>query len=102
MFCPHFTQRFRSLHAECTAVFPIWLSGDDWLEISPDALEQILKEAQGTRESAPASKEEEQSCDLTEVTQSVKAFMSKVSTHEGAEMPWYVLNCLVILGFLVL
>ncbi|XP_060097203.1 protein ecdysoneless homolog [Heteronotia binoei] len=61
---------------------------DDWLEITPDALEQILKEAQGRSESVSTSNEEEQICDLTEVTQSMKAFMSKVSTHEGAEMPW--------------
>ncbi|XP_077206545.1 protein ecdysoneless homolog [Paroedura picta] len=62
--------------------------GDDWLEITPDSLEQILKEAQGTHETISASNKEEQNCDLTEVTQSMKAFMSKISTHEGAEIPW--------------
>ncbi|XP_054838524.1 protein ecdysoneless homolog isoform X2 [Eublepharis macularius] len=61
---------------------------EDWLEITPDGLEKILKEAKGTSESASTSKEEEQSYDLSEVTQSMKAFMSKVSTHEGAEIPW--------------
>nr|XP_056706478.1 protein ecdysoneless homolog [Euleptes europaea] len=61
---------------------------EDWLEITPDALEQILKEARGTSESASTSNEDEQNYNLTEVTQSMKAFMSKVSTHEGAEVPW--------------
>ncbi|XP_048363040.1 protein ecdysoneless homolog [Sphaerodactylus townsendi] len=61
---------------------------EDWLEITPDSLEQILKEARGMSESVSTSNEDEQNYDLTAVTQSMKAFMSKVSTHEGAEMPW--------------
>ncbi|XP_070801176.1 protein ecdysoneless homolog [Pituophis catenifer annectens] len=59
---------------------------DSWLEISPDALDQILKETSGTNQSASAS-EEKQNYDLTEVAESMKAFISKVSTYEGAEMP---------------
>ncbi|XP_058043321.1 protein ecdysoneless homolog [Ahaetulla prasina] len=59
---------------------------DSWLEISPDALDQILKETSGTNKSASAS-EEKQNYDLTEVAESMKAFISKVSTYEGAEMP---------------
>uniref|UniRef100_A0A8C6Y7H3 Ecdysoneless cell cycle regulator n=1 Tax=Naja naja TaxID=35670 RepID=A0A8C6Y7H3_NAJNA len=59
---------------------------DSWLEISPDALDQILKETSGTNGSNSAS-EEKQNYDLTEVAESMKAFISKVSTYEGAEMP---------------
>ncbi|XP_061491312.1 protein ecdysoneless homolog isoform X2 [Rhineura floridana] len=59
-----------------------------WLEISPDTLDQILKEVSGTNKSTPPSNEEEQNYDLAEVTESMKAFISKVSTHEGAEIPW--------------
>ncbi|XP_065602755.1 protein ecdysoneless homolog isoform X2 [Cyrtonyx montezumae] len=59
---------------------------DSWLEISSDDLEQMLKEARG--ESHPSSNEEEQKYDLEAVAESMKAFVSKVSTHEGAEMPW--------------
>ncbi|NXP24850.1 ECD protein, partial [Scytalopus superciliaris] len=59
---------------------------DSWLDITPDALEQMLKEARS--ESLPSSKEEEQKYDLEAVAESMKAFVSKVSTHEGAEMPW--------------
>ncbi|XP_015685941.1 protein ecdysoneless homolog, partial [Protobothrops mucrosquamatus] len=60
---------------------------DSWLEISPDALDQILKETSGTNKSASAS-EEKQNYDLTEVAESMKAFISKVSTYKGAETPW--------------
>ncbi|NXI70002.1 ECD protein, partial [Anseranas semipalmata] len=59
---------------------------DSWLEISPDDLDQMLKEA--TNESHLSSNEEEQKYDLEAVAESMKAFVSKVSTHEGAELPW--------------
>ncbi|NWI91290.1 ECD protein, partial [Pitta sordida] len=59
---------------------------DSWLDITPDALDQMLKEARN--ESLPSSNEEEQKYDLEAVAESMKAFVSKVSTHEGAEMPW--------------
>lgn len=59
---------------------------DSWLEITPDALDQMLKEATGG--SQPSSNEEEQKYDLEAVAESMKAFVSKVSTHKGAEMPW--------------
>ncbi|KAJ7324207.1 hypothetical protein JRQ81_017227 [Phrynocephalus forsythii] len=61
---------------------------DSWLEISPDTLDQILKDASGTNKPVSTLNEEEQNYDLAEVTESMKAFMSKVSTHEGAEFPW--------------
>ncbi|KAM6306375.1 protein ecdysoneless homolog [Aegotheles albertisi] len=59
---------------------------DSWLEITPDDLDQMLKEARN--ESLPSSNEEQQEYDLETVAESMKAFVSKVSTHEGAEMPW--------------
>lgn len=62
------------------------LSDDSWLDITPDALDQMLKETRN--ESLPSTKEEEQNHDLETVAESMKAFVSKVSTHEGAEMPW--------------
>lgn len=62
------------------------LSDDSWLDITPDALDQMLKEAR--KESLPSMNEEEQKYDLETVAESMKAFVSKVSSHEGAEMPW--------------
>ncbi|NXG84930.1 ECD protein, partial [Stercorarius parasiticus] len=59
---------------------------DSWLEITPDDLDQMLKEARN--ESPSSSNEEDQKYDLEAVAESMKAFVSKVSTHEGAEMPW--------------
>ncbi|XP_055131773.1 protein ecdysoneless homolog isoform X3 [Symphalangus syndactylus] len=61
---------------------------DQWLNLSPDQLDQLLQEAAGKKESESVSKEEkEQNCDLTQVSESMKAFISKVSTHKGAELP---------------
>ncbi|KAM8924491.1 protein ecdysoneless homolog isoform 2-T2 [Pelodytes ibericus] len=59
---------------------------DSWLDISPEKLEQILQDASGPEESAPAANEHKY--DLSDVTESMKAFISKVSSHEGAEVPW--------------
>ncbi|KAM6184844.1 protein ecdysoneless homolog [Rhynchocyon petersi] len=59
---------------------------DQWLDLSPEKLDQLLQEAAGKKEAEPVSREE-QNYDLTEVSDSMKAFMSKVSTHKGAELP---------------
>ncbi|XP_060059385.1 protein ecdysoneless homolog isoform X2 [Erinaceus europaeus] len=59
---------------------------DQWLHLSPDQLDQLLQEAAGKKVDS-LSKGEEQNCDLTQVSESMKAFISKVSTHKGAELP---------------
>ncbi|CAK6436406.1 unnamed protein product [Pipistrellus nathusii] len=60
---------------------------DQWLDLSPDQLDQLLQEAAGKKEpEEPVSKEKEH-CDLTQVSKSMKAFISRVSTHKGAELP---------------
>uniref|UniRef100_A0A8C5QDF3 Ecdysoneless cell cycle regulator n=1 Tax=Leptobrachium leishanense TaxID=445787 RepID=A0A8C5QDF3_9ANUR len=65
---------------------------DIWLNISPENLEQILQDAAGPTDSVPVSDVNEQKYDLSEVTESMKAFISKVSSHEGAEVPWDLSN----------
>lgn len=62
-------------------------SDDRWLDLSPDQLDQLLQEAAGKKEAERISKKEEQNYDLTQVSESMKAFISKVSTHKGAELP---------------
>ncbi|XP_075072666.1 protein ecdysoneless homolog isoform X2 [Mixophyes fleayi] len=63
---------------------------DSWLDISAEKLEQILQDAAGPKEAAPPpSSDGEEKYNLSEVTDSMKAFISKVSSHEGAEVPWY-------------
>uniref|UniRef100_A0A8C7AW67 Ecdysoneless cell cycle regulator n=1 Tax=Neovison vison TaxID=452646 RepID=A0A8C7AW67_NEOVI len=59
---------------------------DEWLDLSPDQLDQLLQEAAGKKDAEPVSKEEEK-YDLSQVSESMKAFISKVSTHKGAELP---------------
>lgn len=58
-----------------------------WLDLSPDQLDQLLQEAAGKKEPEPTSKGREENYDLTQVSESMKAFISKVSTHKGAELP---------------
>uniref|UniRef100_A0A4W3GL82 Ecdysoneless homolog (Drosophila) n=1 Tax=Callorhinchus milii TaxID=7868 RepID=A0A4W3GL82_CALMI len=60
---------------------------NSWLVISPEELDHMLEEASGKKLLNSVSPEERY--DLQEVTESMKAFVSKVSTHEGAELPWY-------------
>ncbi|KAG9485120.1 hypothetical protein GDO78_008295 [Eleutherodactylus coqui] len=58
---------------------------DRWLDLTPEKLGQILQNAAGSKDFATESEEQ---YNLSEVTDSVKAFMTKVSSHEGAELPW--------------
>ena len=61
---------------------------DQWLDLSPDQLDQLLQDAAGRKESQPGpQKEELQNYDVAQVSDSMKAFISKVSSHKGAELP---------------
>nr|XP_008538961.1 PREDICTED: protein SGT1 isoform X2 [Equus przewalskii] len=60
---------------------------DQWLDLSPHKLDQLLQEAAGKKEPEPISKGEKENYDLTQVSESMRAFISKVSTHKGAELP---------------
>ncbi|XP_069741609.1 protein ecdysoneless homolog isoform X2 [Narcine bancroftii] len=68
---------------------------DSWLNISLEELDQMLEEASGTKllKSTPKEdeeeeeEEEEEDYDLQDMTKCMKAFISKVSSHEGAEVP---------------
>lgn len=72
----------------CVMAHLLSFPDDQWLVLSPDQLDQLLQDAAGGKESQPISqKEEEQNYDIVQVSDSVKAFISKVSTHKGAELP---------------
>ncbi|KAM4030244.1 protein ecdysoneless homolog isoform 2-T2 [Anomaloglossus baeobatrachus] len=58
---------------------------DSWLDLTPEKLEQMLQYAAGPKEIATETGE---NYNLTEVTESMKAFITNVSSHEGAEVPW--------------
>ncbi|XP_006812072.1 protein ecdysoneless homolog [Saccoglossus kowalevskii] len=64
---------------------------DSWLFLTPDQLEQMLHEAVGksTATSLPDEKDllSAMSYDLGSVADNMKAFVNKVSSHEGAEFP---------------
>lgn len=66
---------------------------DSWLNISLEELDQMLEEASGTkllnaaRQEEEDEEEEEDGYDLHDITKCMKAFVSKVSSYEGAEVP---------------
>ena len=86
----------------------MFLSDDSWLQISPQDLEAMMKKAAGylppdigapfsQKSEAAASefKEEEgrtvnEELDLQSMVYGMKSFVDKISSHEGAEFPWYI------------
>ncbi|MBN3322187.1 ECD protein, partial [Atractosteus spatula] len=72
---------------------------DSWMEISPEQLDRLLEETAGHAAGCldpnqvaggqqESGRKEEADYSLVAVTKSMKAFINKVSTHEGAELPW--------------
>lgn len=63
---------------------------DSWLEVTPSQLDQMLSQysssgrASGSKEAEPVEGVEQ----LEAMVSSMKMFMGKVSSHEGAEFPW--------------
>lgn len=75
----------------CDTAYLLSFSDDQWLDLSPDQLDQLLQDTAGRKESQPSpQKEEQQNYDVAQVSDSMKAFISKVSTHKGAELPRWV------------
>lgn len=59
---------------------------DSWLEVTPSQLDQMLSQysGSGSKEAEPVEGVEQ----LEAMVSSMKMFMGKVSSHEGAEFPW--------------
>uniref|UniRef100_A0A4W6ERA8 Ecdysoneless homolog (Drosophila) n=1 Tax=Lates calcarifer TaxID=8187 RepID=A0A4W6ERA8_LATCA len=70
--------------------FSLCLSpGDSWLDITAQDLERMLEERSGGgRETEDNKEEEEAAYSLVAVSQGMKNFLSAMSSHEGAELPW--------------
>lgn len=75
--------------------------GDAWLDISPEELERLLEERGGRGVSDSTRKtvrpeneeqEEESGYSLVAVTQGMKNFINAMSSHEGAEIPRFVIK----------
>lgn len=78
--------------------------GDSWLDISTQDLERMLQEQSGGAQGLGLPKAiqegdqgkgqrqepegEEAGYSLVAVTQGMKSFLSAMSSHEGAELPW--------------
>uniref|UniRef100_A0A6Q2YBR3 Ecdysoneless homolog (Drosophila) n=1 Tax=Esox lucius TaxID=8010 RepID=A0A6Q2YBR3_ESOLU len=61
---------------------------DSWLDISAKELERLLEDRGGGEKEG----EEEDGYSLVAVTQGMKKFISAMSSHEGAELPWYAIE----------
>ena len=65
---------------------------DGWLEISPSDLDAMMRRAAGYLPSeageGDGEKDEERERSVKDMVHGVKAFVSTVSSHEGAEFPW--------------
>uniref|UniRef100_A0A8D3DAS4 Ecdysoneless homolog (Drosophila) n=1 Tax=Scophthalmus maximus TaxID=52904 RepID=A0A8D3DAS4_SCOMX len=58
---------------------------DSWLDITAQDLERMLQERSGGTKD---EEEEEASYSLVAISQGMKNFLSAMSSHEGAELPW--------------
>uniref|UniRef100_A0A8C4S8E2 Ecdysoneless homolog (Drosophila) n=1 Tax=Erpetoichthys calabaricus TaxID=27687 RepID=A0A8C4S8E2_ERPCA len=71
---------------------------DSWLEISPEELDRLLEQASCSSAQRPvvqAGLEDDEVAEaysLSAIPLSMKAFINKMSTHEGAEVPWSSTN----------
>ena len=108
-----YTYVYRSIIIIGLVVLYISLSDDNWLQISPQELEAMMKKAAGylppdigpppsssqsstqQSEGAAASEFKEEGStgseelDLQSMVYGMKSFVDKISSHEGAEFPWY-------------
>ena len=90
------------------------VSDDSWLQISPQELEAMMRKAAGylprdlgvsqpsSSSAAQQSKlgaaaqgseleeEDSEELDLQSMVYGMKSFVDKISSHEGAEFPWYI------------
>jgi len=57
-------------------------SDDSWIEIKPDQLDDMLNKLSGKNASL-----EQDAFNLQKVSESMKTFVEKISSHEGAEFP---------------
>ena len=63
--------------------FDILLPDDSWMDITPGQLDEMMVRSSGLNPSSVSS----DTFDLSNVAESMKSFVEKVSSHEGAEFP---------------
>ena len=62
--------------------FIIVLSDDSWLEVSPEEVDEMIRNAGGKISGTSPN-----TFDLSQMTESMKSFVDNVSDYEGAEFP---------------
>ena len=90
------------------------VSDDSWLQISPQELEAMMRKAAGylprdlgvsqassssaaqqrklgaAAQGSELEEEDSEELDLQSMVYGMKSFVDKISSHEGAEFPWYI------------
>lgn len=64
-----------------------WFSDDSWIEIKPDQLDDMLNKLSGKNVT-----QDQDAFNLEKVSENMKMFVEKVSSHEGAEFPKWALE----------
>lgn len=65
------------------------LTDDGWLNLTPEALEDMLRKKSGSNNTDKSTAGKD-TFDLSKVADSMKVFVEKMSGVEGAEIPAYV------------
>lgn len=81
-------QRIKNIYLHCD-YGPVQMvcSDDSWLDLTPEALDEMLQTAAGQRGTAGSEE-----LDLKKVADSMNAFVNKVSGIDGVEFPRYILT----------
>ena len=69
----------------------ILFSDDSWLDLTPEALDELMKEAAGLQVQTQPDQ-----LDLNKVAESMNTFVNKVSGLEGVEFPRLVVLTLLL------
>ena len=76
------------LWATVVELFGVFVADDEWLNLSPERLDDMLNKLSGKNTSKPDH------FNLEKMADSMNSFIDKVSSHEGAEFPKWVFDSL--------
>ena len=75
-------KEYWSIYPVIAFVFKMVCPDDNWLELTPEALDEMMEAATGQRRTG-----ESEELDLKNVADSMNAFVNKVSSVDGVEFP---------------
>ena len=77
------------MHSLCVHTVSCTYIDDSWLQISQEDLDaELSKYTESTRRGRANVMTSGDANDFDDIVHGLKSFVSKVSSHEGAEFPW--------------